>query len=365
MTQPDKTIRCWRLGEWPALDQAAWTRGCTPVAPYDDPYGERRAGSTLRPDTLSKISKGYGRWLCFLAARGALEPDQPPLARVTRRRLRAYFHALRTAGNADYTVIGRFDELRKAMRILAPGQDVSWIDKPDGVSIAALLPKLRRPMLVPDSGVLLAWALAMMDQARVKPTAPRRRLTDYRDGLLLAMLAARGRRLRSMSLLRPGREVLQRGGHYRIELTPEQVKTSRADHFGLPEELTPYIQHYLDVVRPALLAGQSDDAFWISRDGTRMTAKAIQTQVFARTGKRFARAFGPHRMRHAIATTAALRASGHPSLGAGVLNITGRTTEKSYNLAAGQTAAALTFAALIEARRRSSRGERRPARRGR
>jgi hypothetical protein len=364
MAQPDKTIRCWRFGEWPAVDQAAWTRGCTLVAPYEDPYGARRAGSTLRPDTLAKIARGYGRWISFLDARGELDPDQPPLVRATRRRLRAYFHVLRTAGNADYTVIGRFDELRKAMRILAPGKDVSWIDKPGGVSIYMLLPKTRRPMLVPDSGVLLAWALDMMDEARVKPTAPRRRLTDYRDGLLLAMLAARGRRLRSMSLLRPGREVLQRGGHYRVELTPDQVKTNRADHFGLPEQLTPYIQHYLDVVRPALLAGRPDDAFWISRDGIRMTAKAIQFQVFARTAKRFERAFGPHRMRHAIATTAALRVSWHPGLAAGVLNITGRTAENSYNLA-GPIAAALSFAEVIGARRRRSRGERSPVRPGR
>ena len=364
MTQLDKTIRCWRPDEWPAVDQTAWTRGCTAVGPYDDPYGARRPGSTLRPDSLSKISKGYGRWFCFLDARGELDPDQPPLARVTRRRLRAYFHALRKAGNADYTIIGRFDELRKAMRILAPGVDVSWIDKPDGVSIYMLLPKIRRPMLVPDSGVLLAWAVDMMDQARAKTTAPRRRLIDYRDGLLLAMLASRGRRLRSMSVLRQGHEVLQRAEHYRVELTPDQVKTNKADHFGLPEELTPYIRHYLDAVRPALLAGRTHDAFWISLDGTQMTAKAIQTQVFARTGKAFERAFGPHRMRHAIATTAALRASGHPGLGAGVLNISGRTVEKSYNLA-GQTAAALTFAALIEARRRDSRGHHKPVRSGR
>jgi site-specific recombinase XerC len=361
MAQPDKTIRCWRFGAWPALDRAAWTCGCTPVAPYGDPYGAPRPGATLRPDTLSKISKGYGRWLCFLDARGELDPDQPPLARVTRQRLRGYFHALRQAGNADYTVIGRFDELRKAMRILAPDVDVSWIDKPDGVSITALLPKRRRPMLVPDSGVLLAWARALMDQARAKTTAPRLRLIAYRDGLLLAMLAARGRRLRSMSLLRLAHEVLQLGEHYRIALTPDQVKTNRADHFGLPEALSPYVRYYLDMVRTALLAGRADDAFWISRDGTRLTAKAIQNQVFARTRKQFAQAFGPHRMRHAIATTAALRASGHPGLGAAVLNITGRTAAQSYNLA-GQTAAALTFADLIEDRRRSSRGQHKPAR---
>jgi hypothetical protein len=344
MAQPDKTIRCVPFNEWPPADQAAWTWGCTPGDQFDD----SRPGSTLRADTLSKIRKGYGRFLCFLAARGRLDPDQPPLARVTRPRLCAYFHALRRAGNADYTIIGRFDELYRAIRILAPGNDVSWILKPAGATVFALLPKTRRPRLVPDSGVMLAWALSLMDAARSRP-AQGSPLTDYRDGLLLAMLASRGRRLRSMSLLRVGREVIRRHEHYRVELTPDQVKTNTADHFNLPEALTPYIRHYLNVVRPALLAGQSLDAFWVNRDGMTMTAKAIQTQVCERTRRRFGQAFGPHRFRHAIATTAALRASDFPGLGAGVLGITRQTVEKSYNLA-GQVRATLTIGRAIKRR---------------
>lgn len=63
----------------------------------------------------------------FLTDRGWLEPAQPPLARVARPRLRAYFRALRAAGNADWTIIGRFGELVMALKILAPGEDVSWV----------------------------------------------------------------------------------------------------------------------------------------------------------------------------------------------------------------------------------------------
>ena len=355
MTQLDKSIRCWRFPAWPALDQAAWSWGCTPLEPFAAPFAVPRPGAKMRQGTLDKIRKGYGRWLCFLAAHSTLDADQPPLARVTRPRLRAYFQALRQAGNADYTVIGRFDELRRAMRIIAPGVDVSWIDKLDGVSIAALLPKTRRAMLVPDSFVLFAWALAMMDQASSNVMV-RRRLTDYRDGLLLAMLASRGRRLRSMSLLRGGREVIERDAHFRVELTPDQVKTNQADRFDLPDVLSPYIRHYLAVIRPALLAGGSDDAFWITRDGIAMTAKAIQYQVFARTKKRFGQAYGPHRMRHAIVTTAALRASDYPNLGAAVLNITARTAGRSYNLAGRSTVAAVTLAQLNAQCRRGYRG---------
>lgn len=154
--------------------------GCTPGDPFDDP----RYGATLRPDSLTKIQKGYGRWLDFLCARGWLDPAQPALERVTRPRLRAYFQTLRAAGNADHTVIGRFTELTMALKILAPGRDVSWVRKPDGVTIYALLPKSKRMLSVPDAHELFDWAIDMMDKAGSAAT-PDARFTAYRDGLML------------------------------------------------------------------------------------------------------------------------------------------------------------------------------------
>lgn len=346
MSGPDDAVLCWPFDRWPATDQAAWTLSCTPGDPFDDP----RHGATLRQDSLVKIRKGYGRWLSFLEACGWLDAGQPALGRVTRRRLRAYFHALRRAGNADCTIIGRFNELALAMKLLAPGEDASWIRRPDGVSIHAMLPKAKRHLMVPDSAVLFNWALRMMDKAKAEPSRYGR-LAAYRDGLLLALFASRGRRLRSMALLRPGQELVCHDGHYRIELAPDQVKTDKPDHFDLPKRLTPHVQHYLEVVRPALLEGLPNDALWISRPGKQLTAKAIQNLTLRRTRQRFGKAFGPHRFRHAIATTAALRDPGHPGLAAGLLGISDAILEQNYNRA-GQSQAAARFAALIEQRRR-------------
>jgi hypothetical protein len=233
------------------MDRTTWIRHCTPGDPFDDP----RYGATLRAPTLRFISGGYGCWLGFLAARGWLDPLQPPLQRVTRGRLRAYFRALRAAGCADYTIIARFNGLATALKILTPGQDVSWIRRPDGVTIAALLPKTKRSLMVPDSGVLFQWAVDMMD------TAPSPR--EYRDGLLLALLAARGRRLRSMALLRPGQELIWRGERYRIELTPEQVKTNKPDRFNLPAQLHDTAHQAFE---PATLRGELRTASVSPRD---------------------------------------------------------------------------------------------------
>ena len=340
---------CWKLERWPEADRASWQRNTTPGDPFDDP----RHGASLRPASLAKISKGYGRWLDFLDSQGWLDPEVAALQRVTRRRLRAYVRALKAAGNADYTIIGRIAELTMAMRILTPGADVGWIRRPYGITIYAMLPKNKRPMVVPDARVLFRWGRKMMDAqlaagARGNPVA-------FRDGLLIAMLAARGRRLRSMAELRTQCELIRQQLTYRIELGPDQTKTHVRDRFDLAEALTSYVRHYLTKVRPALLAGRESCALWIGARGAPLTAKGIQACILRLSRVRFRVAFGPHRFRHAIATSSALRDPGSPGLAAGVLGGSRQVIEQHYNRA-GQIHAARKYAQMVEQRRRKLAG---------
>ena len=171
-----------------------------------------------------------------------------------------------------------------------------------------------RTVVVPDAKVLFKWGLRLMQTAKLD--APRRAdLIRYRNGLLIAMFASRARRLRSMSLLRIGHEFTRIADFYRAELQPEQVKTGKYDVFTLPKSLTPYIEKYLETVRPALLRGKRHDALWIGINGKQLERKGIEGMVGRRSKARFDVTFGPHRFRHAIATTAPLRAPEHPGPG--------------------------------------------------
>ena len=62
---------------------------------------------------------------------------------------------------------------------------------------------------------------------------------------------------------------------------------------------------------------------------------------------RFGVTFGPHRFRHAIATTAPLRAPEHPGLAAPLLGISKEVVETHYNRSQ-QFAAVLTFQGIVE-----------------
>ena len=182
------------------------------------------------------------------------------------------------------------------------------------------------------------WAVGMMDNA-ASPVA-------FRNGLLLSLLAARGRHLRSMTLIRVGEELVLRSERYRIELKPWQVKTNKRGHFDLPELLAPYVQHYLAVTRPALLQGQSHDAVWITHYGKPWTAAGIQSRLLKLTRKRFGQGFGPHRFRHALATTATLRLPSHPGLAAGMMGISAQVVNEHYDRASQVQATTLFDTAL-------------------
>lgn len=71
---------CLRFELWPEGDRAAWLLGCAPDDTLDDLYG-----SGLRPASLQKARKGYGRWLHFLGSRGWLDLDLPPLVSAGHR----------------------------------------------------------------------------------------------------------------------------------------------------------------------------------------------------------------------------------------------------------------------------------------
>jgi integrase len=339
-------VLCWKARQWPDLDREGWFSGLARIDEFDDiPI----YGSHLRLPTVQRIEKGYGRWIRFLQDQGWLDHGLPPLERVTRRRLIKYFKALRKAGNADWTIKTRFDDLQAALRIMTPMADVRWIVRPWGITINAALTKATRPILVPDSGVLLEWGIGMMDTADLTAEGTIG-LQAFRDGLLVAMLASRARRARAMAGLRIGAELLFQASHYRIELGPELVKTNKADRFDLPDCLTPYIKRYLTYARPALLGANQTDALWINTKGGVWTQKGMAHQITKLAKKRFGIAFGPHRFRHATATTSALRASDCPGLAASVLGISRDVIEQHYNRA-GQVNATIKLNEVLDNRR--------------
>ena len=354
----DPRRRCLRLREWPASHRRIW-----------EEFLASRGRRSRRPckarhwaeASINKAEKGWGRLLGFLLWHRLLDPDLPPVALVTEENVGRLFDELRALGNADHTVLGRLQEIEMALKILDPGGDYAWIRRPGGTPVRDLLPMRVRDKPVHHSAVLFQWGLDLMREAL--PRSPRRRQVQLRDGLLIAILAARAYRLRTVTAFRLGQHLRRNDRHWEVWLRPEDTKTRYAENCPLPAVLTPWIDRYVARERLELLGGHASEAFWINWDGEPLADIGLAKRIRWLSEKRFGKdgVFGPHSFRHGGMTSAVMDEPDDPHLGPTILSITLGVGRKSYDRSKRQVVARRFHDALALERARTAPMLRKPS----
>ncbi|MBS5905430.1 MAG: hypothetical protein KIC89_22520 [Acetobacteraceae bacterium] len=233
-----------------------------------DPFDGPCYAAELSETTIRNARRAYGAWLYVQNDAGDFDPNALPVENFTPANVRYFHAALRARGNTDNTIVTRFYDLHAALRIMQPEHKLSWLISPGGISIRRQLqPEPKRKHAV-RSALLLEWGCKLME------TAPGRhrvdfRLTQFRDGLLIAMLAHLAPRIRSIAGLRIGRHFIETGEGFRIVLGPDDNKTGREGiNLLVPQELKELVAHYLTVIRPQLLGNARHDLLWVNANGT-------------------------------------------------------------------------------------------------
>ena len=291
--------------------------------------------------------KGYGRYLAVLDAAGKLDISIGPAERVTRENMEVFVAALRASGNSNNTIAARLWEVRTALRIMVPDADHSWLTEPAG-ALRACRDTPRRQARFLDSRTLYKWGCDLMDGAA--QLDDRRRRIEMRNGLLIAILAARAPRLKTIAAFRLGVHVLRHGDAYRLVLPTRDMKAKRLLEFDLPSGLTGYIDRYIQVERQELLAGRDHDHFWVGQGGTPLDGIGISQIIRRQSERRFGEVFGPHRFRYALGTSAPIADPAHPLLGAAILGNSPTVFQKYYNIGGQQEASAAFQRGLREER---------------
>ena len=325
------------LEKWPKPDQQLWQAG---LVPGDILEGGAYAEG-LRPATICGAAEGYWCWLGVLRQKDPLALLLPPADRVTPTRIRMFLEALRERGNTNNTIKTRFWELRSALRIMQPDRDFRWLNYPAGQSLHAMLPTTLRHVDVMRIDDLARWGQELMGEALQLPESSRRAV-QYRNGLLVAMLANRAPRLGSIVTLRLGQGIVRSGPCYRLAFRVGENKGKKRLEYGLTEFLTPWIDHYLAVERAHLLAGATLDWFWINAQGKQLGIRGIEGVIRRGSLAQFGKAFGTHCFRHAFATANMIADPTTPGMVAAVLGNSPAVVEQSYALG-GQLEAAARF----------------------
>jgi len=363
--------RALRFALWPATDRAAWEDALRPADFLDEGGG----GATWRPASRRACQGAYGRLLAWLKARGVDLEGEAPTARITRDRMRAYA-AFLGEGRSSVTVASAFGVLCMVLIALFPEHDWNWLRAIQSrMKQRASATRGKEERLVPAAELLrlgldlIASATEVLDMPADPghDEADRRRrasaVRDFRDGLMIALLASRPLRVINLLMTRIGSHLRQSGSHITLHYAAAETKTHRAHDTVWPEALVPALRRYLSEVRPLLAAApslssrsESPGAYlWLAQGGTPMTEAALYNAVRKHTNRRFGHPITAHLFRDWAATTIANEAPIHVRDAAQLLgHSTIRTTERNY-IAASSAGALAHHHDLIASMRAGSR----------
>jgi integrase/recombinase XerD len=256
---------------------------------------------------------------------------KPPADRITPGRVREFIDHLGNEVRLT-TVAHVLANLYYAARLIAPDRDWRWLASIKRRLAARARPEDRFDRLVPP-WYILDFGIELMNEALRLPSSHKQREIQYRDGLLIALLSLWHIRRRSIAALTISRHLEFDAAGVNILLHPEDTKAKRAESFRVPEQLLPYLLHYLKEIRPRLLGRREHDGLWASYKGRPLTACRIYDIVRARIAKRFEKAMGLHDFRRAGPTFIAMYAPEKIGLIPGVLQHASADMSESYNLA--------------------------------
>jgi integrase/recombinase XerD len=306
---------------WPEVDRRLWQNAFRAA---DDPLDDCGSAAHLAPATRRSLRSSYGIFLGFLASRHVDLLGRPPSARLDRGLAVAW----RRTTCSDAALAHHLHLLRRALGYMCPGSDWSWL-LPIAKRIAARAqPKPPRLHLV-TSDQLYALGIELMDKADKSDHIRKVDAFQYRDGLIIALLAVIPLRRRTLAALRIGDNVVKSGDLWALDIAAKDTKTRRALDYPLSAQLSARIDVYLEKFRGKIPGAAAHAALWPSNLGSPMDGGGIYEAVRRRTRKAFGFAINLHRFRHAAAT---LWASRDPKNVRGAKDLLGQssfgTTEK-------------------------------------
>ena len=339
------------IESWPRDDRDRWQAALKKGQRlFDD------SGTAAHLAEASRVSfrDAYARLIAFLSDRHKALLDRPPSERLNLRIIEEYV-AWQPASTGLRTMANNLYWLGLMFRYMCPDHDWSWLLKISNRMAAQDRHRAPRPVLI-TSESLYSLGFQLMDT--VEPDKPiRQRALRYRDGLIIALLAAIPLRRRSLSALRVA-HLVRAGQLWALDIPSELVKTKRPLAYSIPAALSQRVDVYLRDFRDQIPGARAHDAMWPAQSGGPMSYDGIYKIIRRHTEAAFGFPINPHAFRTAAGNLWSIH---DPKNVRGVKDLLGhsnfRTTEKFYITAQSRLAGhALTRA--VDAAVRASKSKR-------
>jgi hypothetical protein len=200
------TQKARALLDWPKADRETWQAAQETAGVLDDCGISSHLGALTRKDLASR----YAYFLSFLAHQGTLDLQGPAAATVTEENILHYMRYLEPRVSS-VTLAQSLYKIARVAHFLAPRRDWRWLQRVVRRLDLRARPRDKRSDVVPIKE-LFQLGLKLMDQAESAAEATIfSRAMQYRDGLIIALLAADPLRLSVITALEIGRTLVKDG----------------------------------------------------------------------------------------------------------------------------------------------------------
>jgi integrase len=286
--------------EWPDGLRAQWELAFT----KGDFLDEDGAGAHLRPATRASLQSALGRFLRFL------QLEQRPLCvdlnrAVISPALMSAYADFRRPTCLERSIAIELHHLRLGLRLIFPEIDLGWLLNASK-RIALNAPAKAHKLHLITSERLYLVGLGLMDEA-VRESDESGVVTKsaafkYRDGLIILLLSLIPLRRRTLAALRVGKQLVEAGKAWALDIPAEDTKTGVPIEFLLCETLSRRIDVYLDEFRSRIPNAARHKGLWVSNKGNPMDDGTIYDMVRRRTCETLGFEVSLHRFRHAALT---------------------------------------------------------------
>jgi integrase len=323
------TQKALALPDWPKSDRETWQAAQETAGALDD----CGIASHLSALTRQDLTRRYAYFLSFLAHQGTLELQGPPAAMVTGKNILHYLRYLEPRVSS-VTLAQSFYKIARVAHCLAPGRDWRWLRRVVRRLDLRAKPRDKRNDVVPIKE-LFQLGLRLMDQAENAVEATTfSRAQQYRDGLIIALLAADPLRLTNITTLELGRTLIKDGTTWSFNIPPQATKAGRLHLAVLPDWSVPCIDRYVEHYRLFFHNAESINRLWLSQLGRPLAPSSLYRLVCKRTRDAFGKQISPHLFRSCLATSAAVHHGAEIGLAMTVLDHTSSEVfERYYNQA--------------------------------
>lgn len=336
--------KCIVLADWPRADQVAWQWAIQDGSVLDD------RGPAAHWSAASRFGaqQGYGRWLAFLRDHHEVGVGDTGIDALDACGFAAFVTQLESE-LAPATVVTQVKWLSDAVRVMYPEREWSWLRSlTTQVSRRHRNGTRRRPPAV-DSGRLLEVGLGLTRDAELNTTElDLTRAIRFRDGLMIALLASRPLRRRTLAAIHIDRQLQRIADRWWLLFGPEDTKSRRPLEFSWPQVLEPVLEQYLNHYRGGFPGADGSRALWLSAHGGALTAGTIQQRVSKATCDALGYPVPPHQFRHAVATTISRQDPEHVMTIAPILGHAGLNTAYGHYIQAGSREASRAYQAVID-----------------